>query len=57
MRLAKFSGRTSQFFWKSKSKSHILLKKYAIPLKAPETSYKYTKTTILLAAHKKQQLL
>ena len=30
---------------------------YTAPLKAPATSHKYTKTAILLAAHKKQQLL
>ena len=43
-------------FWKSKTKSHIILlkKKYGRRLKA---FYEYTKTTILLAAHKKQQLL
>ena len=41
---------------KSKTKSHIILFKkiYAMPLKAP---YKYAKATILLAAHKKQQML
>ena len=45
---------TSYFFGKSTTKSHRLFEKYATPLKTP---YKYTKTIILLAAHKKQQFL